>query len=97
MRTSLLSTGLVIFLCTAALASGPGAPTQTVPVIAAQIQAMRINDIVRLKAARASDFTGTGITGIQPGDELELKKISPDEVLVRHLPSGQTGVVAQPK
>ena len=92
----ILSTMLVILFCVPAFAASPAAP-QMVPPVAAQMQSMKINEVMRMKVEKAQDFSATGIKGMKAGDEVELKKISADKVEVKHLPSGKTGVMPQPK
>jgi hypothetical protein len=93
MRKRILSTMLVVLFSVPAFAAAP----QTVPVVAGQMQTMKINEVMRMKVTKASDFSAAGIKGLKAGDEVEVKKISADKVEVKHLPSGQTGVMPQPK
>ncbi len=98
MRKVILSTALMVLLCTPALASGPVSPVQqTVPSVAARLQTMQINEVLRMKVAKQKDFAGTGIKDMKPGDEVEVEKLAPDKIQVKHLPSGQTGIMPQPK
>lgn len=98
MRKLLLSTALVAILSLPALASGPASPVQqAVPTVAARLQTMQINEVLRMKVAKQKDFAGTGIKDMKAGDEVEIEKINQDTIQVKHIPSGQTGILPQPK
>ena len=96
MRKLILSTMLVTLLGTPVLASGPGATAQQVPLVAAQIQTMKINEVISMKVTKQMDFSAAGIKA-KEGDEVEVKKIAGDKIQVKHLPSGQIGIMPQPK
>ena len=66
----------------------------SIPAIAAQIQVMQVNDVLRTKVRQGEDLKAAGIEGVKPGDEVELEKRTDGSVGVRHLPSGQCGVLA---
>lgn len=98
MRKFVLSTALMALLAAPALAAGPAsAVQQVIPSEAARLQTMQVNEVLRMKVAKQKDFAGAGIKDMKPGDEVEVEKIAPDKIQVRHLPSGQTGVMSSPK
>lgn len=97
MRRLVLSTALVVLLCSPALAVGPAAPMQQAPVFAAQMQSLKLNEVTRMKVTKQTNFSATGIKGMKEGDEVEVKRISDDTLQVKHLPTGQTGVMPQPR
>lgn len=84
---------LLFAFCATALAAPP---LSSVPVIAAQAQAMRLGEVVRMKVENPDALADTGLGQVRPGDELELRKTSADTVVVKHLPSGQSTVLSQP-
>lgn len=97
MRKPFLILVLLALLCTPALAAGASPAAQAAPGIAAQIQAMRINEVVRMKVEKESDFAGSGLKGLKQGDEVELQKVAADKLKVKHMPTGQTGELSQPE
>lgn len=98
MRKIVLSTALMVLLGTLAQAFGAESPVrQVIPSDAVRLQTMQINEVLRMKVAKQQDFAAAGIKGIKEGDEIVVEKIAPDKIQVQHVPSGQTGVMAQPK
>lgn len=95
MRRLILSTVLAVLACSTALASGPAAGQ--VPVMAAQIQSMQINQVLRMKATKELDFSTAGLKAVKQGDEVEVRKLAVDKIEVKHLGTGQTGVMPLPK
>jgi len=79
--------------CSSAFAAGPITAPRTVPMVVANIKAMQINDIIRLKVENAKDFEAAGIKGLGVGDDVEVRKIGADKLEVKRLSTGQVGVM----
>jgi len=79
--------------CAPALAAGPVTAPHTVPMVVANIQAMKINEVIQMKVQNAKDFAATGIEGLGAGDDIEVRKIAADKLEVKRLSTGQVGVM----
>lgn len=96
MLQHLLIVMLLFSVCLPSLGMAQGGMS-SVPAIAAQIQVMQINDVLRTKVRHEDELKATGIDGVKPGDAVELEKRADGSVGVLHLPSGQCGVLAPAK
>jgi len=83
---------LVVLLGLSTLGVAQG-PMHSLPAIAAQIQVMQVNDVLRAKVRHEGELQGAGIDGVKAGDEVELEKRPDGAVNVKHLPTGQVGVL----
>lgn len=96
MSQRLLIVMLLFSACLPSLGLAQGGMS-SVPAIAAQIQVMQINDVLRTKVRHADELKASGIDGAKPGDAVEFEKRADGSVGVKHLPSGQCGVLAPAK
>ena len=79
--------------CSPALAVGPIIAPQTAPMAVAHIQAMQINEIIRMKIENANDFAATGMKGLRAGEDVEVRKVAKDKLEVKRLGTGEIGVM----
>jgi hypothetical protein len=70
------------------------AETRSVPVIAAQVRGMLVSEVLRARGHHEQELDAAGLKGLKPVDEVELEKRSDGSVGVKHLPSGQAGVLS---
>jgi len=62
-------------------------------MVVANIQSMKINEVIIMKVTNAKDFAATGIEGLGVGEDVEVRKIAADKLEVKRLSTGQVGVM----
>lgn len=93
MMKRVIMAALLVAVCLPDVALAQGGMS-SVSAIAAQIQVMQVNDVLRTKVRHEEDLKAAGIESVKPGDEVVLEKNKDGSVAVRHVTSGQCGVLA---
>ncbi len=88
-----LSVLLTLLLCTPAFAASPAFAPRAASMVAGNIQALKINDVLQMKVKNIKDFEEAKIEGLGVGDDVELRKIAADKLEVKRLATGQVGVM----